>query len=338
MAEEKTMWGLHMEWHHELRAIDQSYVAIGWTKVGNLSKIQPDRAAFKAAVQNAYPAYPPGAIPVIAGTLFRFANEMTAGDIVIYPSKPNRMVNIGILTGGYVYDAAFDALYPNRRSVKWMKHIPRAEFSQNALHEIGSAVTLFQVKNNTEEFLAALAGQPLHSADVDEETAAIATETTEESTTDFVLKRLKSKLDPYQFETFVAHLLERIGYYARVTQKSGDSGVDIIAHKDVLGFEPPIVKVQCKQVLTNIGQPEVAQLYGHIQQGEYGLFVTLGDYTAQARQFERGKPNLRLISGDELVDLIYEHYEQFEPRYQMLLPMKKIYIPGAAATGDGSFE
>jgi restriction system protein len=335
MANEQVMWGIHMGRQHELRPIEQGYVAIGWSKVGDLSKLPKDRTAFKSAVQNSYPNYSPGAVPVIAGTLYRFANEMNEGDLIIFPSKPNRTVNIGTISGPYTYDISSDQAFPNRRKIKWLKHIPRAEFSQNALHEIGSAVTLFQVKNNFEEFLAAIEGKPLLSVDVDEETATIATESTEESTTDFVLKRLKSRLDPYQFESFVAHLLEKIGYYARVTAKSGDSGVDIIAHKDVLGFEPPIVKVQCKQIFNNVGQPDVAQLYGHIQQGEFGLFVTLGEYTSQARHFERGKHNLRLISGNELVELIFEHYDQFEPKYQMLLPMKKIYIPGALSMDGG---
>jgi restriction system protein len=156
-------------------------------------------------------------------------------------------------------------------------------------------------------------------------------ESIEEATTDFVIKRLKSKIDSYQFEHFVAHLLERMGYHARVTQKSGDGGVDIIAHRDELGFEPPIIKVQCKQVLSNIGEPDVAQLYGHVEGREHGLFVTLGDYTAQARQFERSKHNLRLVTGEELIDLIFSHYDRFEPRYQSLLPMKRVYIPGAVS-------
>jgi len=123
-----------------------------------------------------------------------------------------------------------------------------------------------------------------------------------------------------------------MGYHARVTPPSGDGGVDIIAHKDELGFEPPIIKVQCKQVLSNIGQPEIAQLYGHVESREHGLFVSLGNYTPQARQFERGKHNLRLITGPELVELIFNHYEQFEPRYQSLLPMKRVYIPGIVST------
>jgi restriction system protein len=335
MPEEPTIWGIHMEWHHELRPIEQKYIAIGWSRVGDLSKLPPDRDAFKKVVASAYPETKAGAIPVVAGTLFRFSKEMKKGDLLIYPSKPNRMVNLGTVDSDYLFAPSADEKYPNRRTVKWIKHFPRAEFSETALHEIGSAVTLFQVKNNAEEFLSAFKGELVSSAEVDEQTVTAASEATEESTRDFVIKTLKSKLDPYQFEHFVGHLLECIGYYARVTQKSGDSGVDIIAHKDVLGFEPPIIKIQCKQVLSNVGQPDVAQLYGHVQHGEFGLFVTLSDYTAQARQFERGKHNLRLINGEELVDLIFEHYDKFEPRYQTLLPMKRSYIP-AAALGENA--
>jgi restriction system protein len=144
------------------------------------------------------------------------------------------MVNIGTVKSGYIYDPVSDQGAPNRRRIKWLRHLPRPTFSQDALHEIGSAVTLFHIKNNAEEFLAALEGQSIEAADVDEEQEVAVSENIEEATTDFVIKRLKTKIDSYQFEQFVAHLLERMGYHARVTQKSGDGGVDIIAHKDEL--------------------------------------------------------------------------------------------------------
>ncbi len=334
MPEEKPIWGIHMGLHHGVRPIKEGFIAIGWSSVGDLTKLAKNRDAYKNAVANAYPNKKRGAIPVDAGTLFRFANEMNKGDIVIYPSKLDRTVNFGLIEGDYEYAPAADSRHPNRRKVKWVRKLPRAEFSQNALHEIGAAIALFQVKNNAEEFLSAFEGNPLPSVDVDDDTAEAASAATEETTTDFVIKRLKSGLDTYQFEMFVAHLLERMGYHARVTPKSGDGGVDIIAHRDELGFEQPLIKVQCKQTLKSVGQPEVSQLYGHVESSrEHGLFVTLGDYTSQALQFERSKHNLRLISGEQLIELIFAHYEKFEPRYQVLLPMKKIYIP-ATVTGD----
>jgi restriction system protein len=327
MADDEPIWGIHMGRENGSAPIDQNFVGLGWGKVGNLNALPDNRDAFKNAVAATYPQALPGAVPVHAGTLFRFAKEMKVGDVIIYPSKLDRMVNIGTISGEYQHDLSKTP--PNRRAVKWLKHIPRAEFSQSALHEIGSAVTLFQVRNNADEFLAALKGQPLETTDTDSETIEATAEATEEIAADFVIKNLKSKLDPYQFESFVAHLLEKLGYHARVTQKSGDGGVDIIAHKDELGFEPPIIKVQCKQKLDSVGQPEVSQLYGHVEAREHGLFVTLGEYTNQARQFERSKPNLRLISGEELTELIFSHYASFDPRYQMLLPLKQIYIPSA---------
>ena len=42
----------------------------------------------------------------------------------------------------------------NRRKVEWLQvGVPRATFSQSALHEIGSAMTLFGVRNHAAEFL-----------------------------------------------------------------------------------------------------------------------------------------------------------------------------------------
>ncbi|MGE3986694.1 restriction endonuclease [Pseudorhodoplanes sp.] len=327
MADDRSIWGIHMGLLHEDRPIKEGYIAIGWKAVGDLARLPKTRDAFKTALVSAYPDTKAGAVPVNAGMLFKFAVEMKVGDLVVYPSKPDRMVNIGRIESDYFYNDDGGG-GPNQRRVTWLKSMPRTTFSQDALHEIGSAVTLFQIKNHPEEFTAALEGTPIAAADVDEEQKTSASENIEDSTVDFVLKQLKTKINSYQFEQFVAHLIECMGYHARVTPASGDGGVDIIAHKDELGFEPPIIKVQCKQVLSNIGQPEVAQLYGHVESREHGLFVSLGGYTPQARQFERSKHNLRLVTGEELVELIFNHYENFDPRYQSLLPMKRVYIPG----------
>ena len=49
------------------------------------------------------------------------------------------------------------------------------------------------------------------------------------------------------------------------------------------------------------------------RQGEYGLFITLGGYTKQARDFAATKNNLRLVDESGLVEMILRHYEQFAP-------------------------
>ena len=324
---EQAIWGIHMALAHRRAPVDQGYVALGWSEMGDLSRIAPNRDAYKAAYATTYPDAKPGNVAVSAGALFRFANEMKPGDVVVFPSKADRIVNIGTITGGYRFEPGLPDGCAHVRAVQWRRAIPRAFFSQPALNEIGSAISLFRVSSNAEEFLAALAGHAFEPSDIDDVSAAPAAEQARETTRDFIIKRLKAGQNAYQFEHFVAHLLRCMGYHARVTQASGDGGVDVIAHRDELGFEPPIIKVQCKQVLSTIGRPEVQQLHGAIERGEHGLFMTLGGFSADARAFERTKPNLRLIDGEALIELIYAHYERFEPRYRTLLPLTRSYAP-----------
>ncbi len=87
-----------------------------------------------------------------------------------------------------------------------------------------------------------------------------------------------------------------------------------------------------KQSLSTIGGPAVQQLLGAIQPNEHALFLTLGDYTSDAVRIERGKSNLRLIGGADLVQLIFNNYERFEPQFKTLLPLKRSYTPSAILT------
>lgn len=142
-----------------------------------------------------------------------------------------------------------------------------------------------------------------------------------------MLKKLAKELKGHPFAEFVAHLLGAMGYRTRVSPEGPDAGVDIIAHRDELGLEPPIIKVQVKSTEGSVGDPIVSQLYGKVAAGEHALLVTLGTFTPQAKSFERSKGNLRLIDGDELVGLVLQHYEQFDSRYKGLLTLRRVYIP-----------
>jgi restriction system protein len=178
-----------------------------------------------------------------------------------------------------------------------------------------------------EEFRAALEGQITPQPAAQDETVALVAEEIEETTRDFILKQLAQELKGHPLAEFVAHLLETMGYRTRISLEGQDGGVDIVAHKDELGFKPPIIKVQVKSSDGSIGDPVVSALYGKVSQGEFGLLVTIGTFTRQARDFARSKSNLRLIDGKELVELVLQHYEQFDSRYKGLLPLKRVYVP-----------
>ncbi len=330
MAEkDKAMWGIHAgrTGDADQLFLKHNVVALGWNKSGDLSTLPVDREAFKAHVAQVYPEKKPGAVPVVAGQLFRFVHEMQVGDLVIYPSKHDHLIHIGKVKGPYAYKPEPLPGYPHRRSVQWIKAIPRTRFSQGALYEIGSAMSFFQVKTYAEEFHAALKGKVIPPAVSTDTTVAVVAREIEQTTRDFILKRLAQELKGHALADFVAHLLSVMGYRTRISPEGPDGGIDIIAHKDELGFEPPIIKVQVKSSEGNIGDPIVSALYGKVVSGEFAMLVTLGSFTNQARTFARSKGNLRLIDGEELVSLALNHYEQFDSRYKGLLPLKRVYVP-----------
>lgn len=332
MAPEPTLWGIHAGKNGDADTlfIKKNRIALGWIKIGDLSTLAPTREAFKDAVAAKYPEFKTGRIPGNAGQLFRFAHEMKPGDFVVYPSKRDRRVHLGKITGAYVHDPKTEPSYPNTRAVQWLRDMPRTHFSQGALYEIGSALSLFTVKNYADEFRAVIEGKANAPAPVEEdETVAAVAEDIEETTRDFVLKRLAQELKGHPFAAFIAHLLNTMGYRTRVSPEGPDGGVDIVAHKDELGFEPPIIKVQVKSTEGNTGDPEVSSLYGKVGSGEHGLFVTLGGFTTKAESFAKSKSNLRLIDGDELVQLIFSHYDQFDSRYKGLIPLRRVFVPEA---------
>lgn len=326
------MWGMHAGKTGDADSLflKRNVIGLGWPQITDLSLLAANREAFRAVMAEAYPQAKPGAIPVSAGQLYRFVHEMQPGDLVVYPSKRDRVIHIGRVVGPYRYDPSDEPGYPHQRTVTWLKAVPRTSMSQGALYEIGSAMSLFQIRNFAEEFRVAIEGKAPPIPPVDEdETVGLVAEEIEETTRDFILKTLEQELKGHPLAQFVGHLLNTMGYRTRVSDPGPDRGIDIIAHRDELGFEPPIIKVQVKSSPGSSGNPEVASLYGNIASDEFGLFVTLGTFTTAARNFAAGKSNLRLIDGNALVDLVLVHYDQFDSRYKGILPLKRVYIPAS---------
>lgn len=59
--------------------------------------------------------------------LFRFMHEAQIGDYVIFPSKSDRKINIGVIESDYHY-APSAGEYVQQRNVKWLRHLPRTFF------------------------------------------------------------------------------------------------------------------------------------------------------------------------------------------------------------------
>ena len=116
-------------------------------------------------------------------------------------------------------------------------------------------------------------------------------------------------MDPIEFESLIAKLLQTMGLEAETTEVTGDGGIDIVAHSS-----QPIIGgkfiVQCKRYAPDnrVGVSAVRDLYGVVtsERASKGILVTTSDFTAKAREFADGKP-LELVDGEKLVSLLRTH-------------------------------
>lgn len=323
MGSENKVWGIHTM--NDAVFTEENVIAIGWENMGDLSVLGDDLEAFKEKYRQSYLGAPKQSVAVSASMLYKFVWEAQVGDYVIYPSKTERMVYFGVIEGEYQY--MHGVMYPQRRKARWIKKLPRTAFSQGALYEIGSALTFFTVKNYADEYLDTFLlrkGQDKFIRIEEDESVAATAEDIIQSTRDFILKELSRKLKGYDLEDFVADLFHAMGYRTKLSPHGGDSGIDITAYKDEL---PPRILVQVKSQDGDIRETTIQSLKGAMREGDYGVFVTLSDYTKNARAYLENTPIIRGINGADLVDLILKYYDKLSEKYKKIIPLKMVYIP-----------
>ena len=128
------------------------------------------------------------------------------------------------------------------------------------------------------------------------------------------LQQQMAKMDHYRFEQLVIDLLFAMGYggsreeAARVTQKSGDGGVDGVINEDRLGLD--VIYVQAKRWQNTVGRNEIMNFVGALagKHAHKGVFITTSDFNANATGYARSVPQkVVLINGRRLAELMIEH-------------------------------
>jgi restriction system protein len=309
--------------------LNSNQIALSFAEAAeDLSALPPNRGAFKEMFGRS-PDSKPSAIPIQAGQLYRFVHEMSIGDDVIYPRRADRTLHWGTVVGPYFFEATDGAGFAHRRAVRWKSRLSRDAFSQGALYELGSTLTLFEVKSFADEFRGKFEDTQVEEAGVageDDVEGAIVRDICE-TTRDFIAKKIKTDLKGFPFEPFMADLFRAMGYKAHATRNVRDDGVDIIAHRDELGIEPPILKIQVKVVDANVSADCVKAFYAMVQERDVGIFVTTGGYSSSALSFANTKGNLKLMNGAELVELIQKYYDGLDLKYRKQIPLRRVLVP-----------
>jgi len=149
--EKKRLWGLRAgkKGSAHRNFIDDGMVVLADAEMGDLAELEATRDAFYEKYRGLHLEDTRTGSAGIAGKFFRFAVEMSKGDLVVYPALPDKQIYVGEITGEYSFIAESD--FPHQRSVTWKYVIPKSEFTTQARYELGAARTLFEVKRNREE-------------------------------------------------------------------------------------------------------------------------------------------------------------------------------------------
>lgn len=327
-----TLWAIHHS--GGLPLIEMDSVRIGWPDAGDLTGLPDDREAIKAHLRDRFSDNSEGWVANAAGQLLRFRHVMQVEELIVYPQKSDRTVNIGRITGDYLFDPQTSPRYPSSRSVEWIERgIPRDAFTQGCLYTLGSAMSVFTVKTHKAEILAKLGVKippgesPAEPNDESPEGDEPTAERISESTRDYILKTFNGALKGHGFAQWCGWLLETLGYTARVSPPGADGGVDIFATEDPLGVKRPLLKVQCKSGTGAVSSADVQALNGTLADSELGLFIALGGFSSPAKQAATGMPKMRLIESDELVDLILDHYPELGDEAKAALGLRQVWVP-----------
>lgn len=310
--------------------LDEGIVTIGWSDVPNLKSFKTRDNLFNE-YQKLYEETSNVKAGINVGQLWRFANEITNGDLVALPSKTQPTIHIGQITGDYKHEKK-DENVIHWRPVKWLRSIPRAEFDQDILYSFGSLLTVSQVSRTqaAERVLALTEGKSSKTI-----AESVSIEEVEEEfdvaqyAKDQILKVIDRKFKGHGFAKLIDQILNAQGYVTQLSPPGADGGIDILAASGALGFEQPRICVQVKSTTTQVDVKTLRELQGVMRKvkSDLGLIVSWSGFNSKV--LSEAKEEfffIRLWSANDVVENIFKYYDKFSDEFKAELPLKRIWM------------
>jgi restriction system protein len=304
--------------------IDGNYVAIGWLPKNNLSEITSRDEIYPLYKKE----YPKDISNVVigqqVGQIARFLLEMKTGDFVITPAQDTEFIYYGIVEANAYHfsDGSDGCPYLHRKNVKWHKEpIQRSQFSVPFQNTIRSSLTVFYISHKKNFFTTI--GKPELVPDSEKKIEF-------DYYTSILNKILE--LDDQEFEILITHILNALGFEGSEHKgKVGDGGVDATGELNVANMAKIKLFVQAKRYKlgSRINANVVKALRANIPAGGQGAFITTADYQKAAKEIavEQGFPRIGLINGEQLVDILAEHWNDIPVEFREKLSLKIGLVP-----------
>jgi restriction system protein len=333
--------GSHGE--YEQKFIQEARVYVTWDRLDvDLGRL-PDRKALSSAMMGRYPDVKPKAIVNWVSQVWPFAHEMKEGDLVVLPLKAQPAICIGEIAGEYRYLSGGPSPFFHWRSVKRISEaVPRANFGRDLLFTFGAFLTICRVqRNNAEarieamrangwrpEAIAAITGDIADASDEEAEGTDL-----EALAQDQISQLIAARFKGHGLTRLVEAILRAQGYTTYRSPEGADGGADILAGAGPLGFGAPRLCVEVKSESSPIDRPTVDKLIGAVTKfgAHEGLFVSWSGFkTNVLRELAASFFHVRLWTQKELLQQLFDHYEQLDEDIRAELPLKRIWTVTAA--------
>jgi len=318
----------------ETLALDKGLAIIGWEDLPDLGSLK-ERPELAALLATTYPNEKPKTLSNWESQLWPFMRIIGNSDLVVLPLKTRSTIAIGRIKGPYKYrsDLGDEALHT--RPVEWVGEYPRSAFDQDLRYSFGAFMTVCRIQRNRaeERIKALITGKPAKTSPAgmpkDEETSAEETlpdieQYADDQIRDFIARRFKG----HELSNLVAAILSTQGYQVKISPEGPDGGIDIIAGRGLLGFDPPRLAVQVKSGDGPIDVKILRELQGVMKNfgAAQGLIVAWGGYRQSvAKEASRLFFEIRLWDSGDLVRMIQTHYDELPDAIQADLPLKRIW-------------
>lgn len=143
------VYGIHIKEKNDALSEERPHICLGWSAMGDISKLTS-----KEEIDNRHSAVYPSASSYSrgqdVGQLYRFINEVSIGDYVVF-AEP-RVCHIGKIISEHYYDST---KYPNQsddyvnvRDVKWLKtNIKRCDLSRAFHNSLGAGMSFWGIND-----------------------------------------------------------------------------------------------------------------------------------------------------------------------------------------------
>lgn len=153
------------------------------------------------------------------------------------------------------------------------------------------------------------------------------------------LSRLR-RMDPYEFERFVAELWNQHGYSTRVRKGSGDRGIDIVATKRNPTQRKELIQVKRYSASNKVGSRDVrlyATLYQQEDDADEVVIVTTSELTTEAEKLAEDL-SVTAVDGDDLYRMIQQdghtHFSQWSTGSESQRSNRKPRVQSASSSSS----